>query len=72
MRISEEQYYKDMVKALLKDYFAGLKEGKEIKRDNYLKSNSLEILMLKALASFSRVSTLRLGGFLPSIFCRYL
>ena len=32
MRISKEQYYKDMAKALLKGYFRGLTEGKKQKR----------------------------------------
>jgi len=32
MRISKEQYYKDMAKALLKGYFRGLKDGRRQKK----------------------------------------
>ncbi len=32
MKISREQYYKDMAKALLKGYFVGLKEGRRLKK----------------------------------------
>jgi hypothetical protein len=32
MRISKEQYYKDMAKALLRGYFRGLKEGRKQKK----------------------------------------
>jgi len=33
MWISKEQYFKDMAKALLKGYFAGLKGGKRCRID---------------------------------------
>jgi len=32
MRISKEQYYKDMTKALLRGYFVGLEEGRKSKK----------------------------------------
>jgi hypothetical protein len=32
MRISKEKYYKDMAKALLKGYFAGLRDGRKSKK----------------------------------------
>jgi hypothetical protein len=32
MRISKEQYYKTMAKALLKGYFRGLREGRRQKK----------------------------------------
>ena len=45
MRISKDKYYKDMAKALLRGYFAGLKESR--------KNKERKISVQKSLFQFS-------------------